>query len=149
MCAEHEEHADSSVLASAMGVKLPKPIERNLFQAAGCLIAGATELPIAYLEGWTASTRSRFAIRDELRRQAAQRVAGIMADNSPEAIRAIDHFLADVIRQQSVRESILGKATEEVRNFQSEATTDQEAASISSDWLNNFSEFCKNAPDCP
>jgi hypothetical protein len=104
-----EDDADSSITFQALGFTLPKPIERNLWKAAGRILTGLTNVPLALIEGRVRLIQGSYLIKDNLRREAAAQIAERMKGGDRVAVAAIDYSAEDIIRSQAVRGEILSK----------------------------------------
>ena len=124
---------------------IPAPIRRNLFKALHQLCTAAVDVPVAYFEGKAAEIRAGTEARIKIIEDNAAQIAAQMKVPPEYALRAGNKFAEKIIREQINLDKTSAIAANELKNEQSDSSTEQSADSgqektISDDFLNSFEE---------
>jgi hypothetical protein len=129
---------------AAIGDALPIVVKKSFFAAMSRLITGAVEVPAAWLEGKTQAIRDDTAGRTLIAREAAQAAAARFGSDPALVDRAVSHFGARLLREQSTRESVAAAAAQDLK---ANPPTEDSQSPISDDWLDMFSRLSETRTD--
>lgn len=136
---------DSAIeTALAVADALPQNVKTSFASAVARLVTGAAEVPAAWLEGKAQQIRDDAAGRSMVSKAAAQAAVARLNADPALADRALDHFGARILREQSNREFVVAAAAQDLRL--NPPTVDAESH-ISEDWLDMFSRLCEGRSD--
>ena len=123
---------------------LPKVIAGPAGEAISRLIAGAADIPAAYLQQVAQGVRDKTEAKTVVSKAIAETAANI-AKNDPEIVKRAAHsLLSKELRNQSNKEAIAKKTLEILQEeHPKEATT--EPKSVEADWMNVFEKFAGDA----
>ena len=124
---------------------LPASIVRNASKAFGQLCSALVDVPAGALERRSAEKRAESEARIEIMGENAAQIAGQMKVPPEYALRAGNKFAEKIIREQIDLDKTSAIAANELKNEQSDSSTDQSTDSgeekiISDDFLNSFEE---------
>lgn len=122
------------------GIPLPSTVKKSFWKSICMLITGIADVPAAKLEAISRSIRIEGQAKDAVT-VAAARAAATQFNESPElADRAVNHFAANIVKEQRNRETIVKLAADDLRTLPPVEDTGNE---IDEDWLTMFSEIAQ------
>jgi hypothetical protein len=148
---EGEEIRESKALqvigdlaGQAAGLPLPPVVKRNLWKAIGGLIAGVFDIPAAWLESKAQGIRDDIAGRSLVAGAAAKAAATQFGADEKLVSRAVRHFGARLLREQTNRESVAVAALESLK---SDPPLHDATSEVDQDWLDLFSRIAETRSD--
>lgn len=128
------------LLSMIDGIPLPPAIKKNLWKSVGRLITGLVDVPVAHLESKVQKIRSEANALSLVTKSASEAVAHEFGEDQFLIDRTVNHFGSKLLREQINRESVVNKATEELKNDPPKEDSKEE---IDEDWLEMFSRIAE------
>lgn len=121
-------------------IDLPPAVKKSLWKAVGDLVAGAVDVPVAYLESKSQQIRTEAQALSLVTKKAAEAAAKKFETDEELVERTINHFGQKLFKEQLNREKVAAKAIEELKNDPPTQDSDSE---IDEDWLSMFSRIAE------
>lgn len=131
---------ETTALVVQVAQHLPPIIQRNLWTSVGTLVGALVDWPVAWLEGKAKAIRAKADAEVEAITAIGHRSAERLQTDPAVLARAQEAFISRQYRAQSNRESIAGKATNELSKYLS---TEDATRQIDPDWLDVFSRHAE------
>jgi len=126
------------VLAMVDGIPLPPAVKKNLWKSLGRLVTGLVDIPVAYLESKSESIKGETVALNLFRNRVAEKASTEFTNDGTLMNRAVNFYGSKLLKEQINRESVIDKATEELKlNPPTEDTKEE----IDEDWLEMFSRI--------
>lgn len=122
------------------GIHLPPAIKKSLWKAIGDLIAGAVDVPVAFLESKAQQIRMEAQGLAFVTKKSAEAAAQKFGGDEQLVERAVSHFGQKLFREQVNREKVTAQMIEELKN---EPPVQDSASEIDEDWLSMFSRVAE------
>jgi hypothetical protein len=129
-----------ATLSTILGFPIPATIAKNVVKGLGGLIAGAFDIPMAYLDAWAAEIRSESRARIELTSHAVAIATKEISGDPKLAARATANLGRRLLREQRTREKI---AADVIGDLKSNPPQSDATAEIDSDWLHLFARHAE------
>lgn len=123
------------------GVNLPEILGGPAGKAIARLVAGAADIPAAYLEQVAQGIRDKTEAKQVVSRSIAGAAAKLAVSDPKIVERATHSLLAKEVRHQQNREAVARKTLEVLE----EDSFDQAKEELSDDWLNVFERYAGDA----
>ncbi|UXS09214.1 DUF2806 domain-containing protein [Agrobacterium tumefaciens] len=120
---------------------LPQVIAGPAGKALSRLIAGAADIPAAWLNSKAQSIKDKTDARTTIMKAVAKASAETAVADPQLLDRALARYVSDLHKKQENREAVARKAFEEL----SEAPAPAESVGPSDDWMNVFEEYAEKA----
>lgn len=121
-------------------IHLPPAVKKSLWKAIGDLVAGAVDVPVAYLESKSQQIRTEAQALSFVTKKAAEAAAQKFEADEQLVERTVSHFGQKLFKEQINREKIAAKAVEELKN---DPPTQDSESEIDEDWLSMFSRIAE------
>ena len=96
------------------GLPIPGPVKKRLWQTLGHLLTGVANVPVALLEAWAKSIRTKGEARDLVTMSAARAATKHIEGDEAIGERAANYFAGHIIQEQCNRESVYKLAVLEI-----------------------------------
>jgi hypothetical protein len=122
------------------GITLPPAIKKSLWKAIGDLIAGAVDVPVAYLESKAQQIRMEAQGLAFVTKKSAEAAAQKFGGDGQLVERAVSHFGQKLFKEQVNREKVVAQTIEELKN---DPPKQDSTSEIDDDWLSMFSRIAE------
>ncbi|QJX46642.1 DUF2806 domain-containing protein [Hymenobacter taeanensis] len=122
------------------GITLPPAIKKSLWKAIGDLIAGAVDVPVAYLESKAQQIRMEAQGLAFITKKSAEAAAQKFGGDDQLVERAVSHFGQKLFKEQINREKVVAQTIEELKN---DPPKQDSGSEIDDDWLSMFSRIAE------
>jgi len=133
-------HTLGDIASGIGGIPLPPMVKRSVWKALGTLIAGAVDVPAAWLESKAQAIRDDTTGRSLFTSEAAKSAARKFDSDEQLIERAVEHFGARILKEQRNRETVVQSAMKDLVSTPPSEDTTQE---IDEDWLDMFSRIAE------
>ncbi|MCQ1855565.1 DUF2806 domain-containing protein, partial [Neorhizobium galegae] len=120
---------------------LPQIIAGPAGKAISRLIAGATDIPAAWLNARAEKIKDETAARTTIMKAVAKASADAAVADPQLLDRALSRYVSDLHRKQENREAVAQKTAEQLAN----APPPSDTSGPSDDWMNVFEEYAEKA----
>ena len=122
------------------GIHLPPAIKKSLWKAIGDLIAGAVDVPVAFLESKAQQIRMEAQGLAFVTKKSAEAAAQKFGGDEELVQRAVSHFGQKLFKEQVNREKVASQTIEELKN---DPPVQDSNSEIDEDWLSMFSRIAE------
>jgi hypothetical protein len=122
-------------------LNLPHLLAGNAGTAIVRLIAGATDIPAAWLESKTQAIRDQKDARSLISRKMSEKAAELAINDTAQMDRAMTRWLGESVRMQNNREEVARKTLDNL----ADDPAPPDASPVDDDWLDSFSSHAEKA----